>query len=97
MYKLWFSYKFETQEEWVARDDKARKIVGKEADGSGTWLIPPMMRDIDWSFDTLEEAETAAAKLKEAFSQGRITIDLDSELAENDEDYKGPHYQEAWG
>ena len=47
------------------RDDEAASIVGRPTAGGGTWLVGDRpMRDLEWSFGDLAEAEAARDELQ---------------------------------
>jgi hypothetical protein len=47
-----------------ALDREIEKAVGQTADGSGSGLG---MRDLDWWFKTIDEAEAAAERVRQSF------------------------------
>lgn len=64
MYTLRAYYEFD-EERIFHRDAEASDIVGKPIEGAGTALCGDRpMRDLEWTFDRLNEAEEAKGELQ---------------------------------
>jgi hypothetical protein len=59
--------------------DIVEKLVGKERSGSGAGLG---FRDMDWNFDTKDEADAAAARVRRTYPHFDIEVRQDTDNGE---------------
>lgn len=63
-YMVNVEYEVTNTDSWL--DEQLNKVTGKSSASCGTWLgSRPLIRDMQWFFDTKEEADKVAAKMQQ--------------------------------
>jgi hypothetical protein len=69
------------------RDDEVEAVAGCQCDSSGCWMATSgeLLRDMEWEFGTMKEAEEVAAKL-EKLPDVKVSVYDPSEHPEDEDE-----------